>query len=81
MYETEVKIMSEFTTSEVASSPPTSAAPHTKAPQRIGTILTGFLCLFLILRHSDAAIAYMKQGLSLCAGTVIPSLFPFMVIS
>jgi sporulation integral membrane protein YlbJ len=81
MYETEVKIMSEFTTSEVASFSPTSAAPHTKAPQRIGTILTGFLCLFLILRHSDAAIAYMKQGLSLCAGTVIPSLFPFMVIS
>lgn len=35
----------------------------------------------LILRNPDIAIEYMKNGLSLCADTVIPSLFPFMVIS
>ena len=38
-------------------------------------------CLFLILRNSDIAILYMTRGLILCAKTVIPSLFPFMVIS
>ncbi len=35
----------------------------------------------LILNRSDIAIEYMKKGLNLCAHTVIPSLFPFMVIS
>lgn len=38
-------------------------------------------CLLLILRNSEAAIEYMGRGLTLCAHTVIPSLFPFMVIS
>jgi len=38
-------------------------------------------CLALILCHSDTAISYMEQGLTLCAKTVIPSLFPFMVLS
>ncbi len=37
--------------------------------------------LLLILRNSDAAIKYIGSGLVLCARTVIPSLFPFMVIS
>ncbi len=36
---------------------------------------------FLILCSSDVAIEYMKKGLVLCSATVIPSLFPFMVIS
>lgn len=38
-------------------------------------------CLALILCNSDTAISYMGQGLTLCAKTVIPSLFPFMVLS
>jgi hypothetical protein len=38
-------------------------------------------CFVLILRNSDAAIEYMGRGLTLCARTVIPSLFPFMVVS
>ncbi len=49
-----------------------------------GQILFGsfaLLCLFLILYSSDIAIEYMNQGLLLCAKTVIPSLFPFMVLS
>ncbi len=41
----------------------------------------GIFCLFLILRNSEIAIEYMSRGLMLCAKTVIPSLFPFMVIS
>ncbi|MGM9644282.1 MAG: hypothetical protein ACI3X1_04275 [Eubacteriales bacterium] len=47
-------------------------------------IFIGILTLaafFLILSSSDTAIEYMKKGLRLCAVTVIPSLFPFMVIS
>ena len=36
---------------------------------------------FLLLIFSDTAINYMKKGLALCAVAVIPSLFPFMVIS
>lgn len=43
--------------------------------------LLSIFCLFLILRNSDTAIEYMNRGLRLCAKTVIPSLFPFMVIS
>ncbi len=43
-------------------------------------VMTTF-CFLLILRNSEAAIEYMGRGLSLCARTVIPSLFPFMVLS
>lgn len=43
--------------------------------------LFSLFCLSLILRNSDVAIEYMNQGLLLCAKTVIPSLFPFMVLS
>ncbi|MBR3895071.1 MAG: hypothetical protein IKJ35_07985 [Clostridia bacterium] len=49
-----------------------------------GQVIFGFfclLCLCLILKSSDVAITYMNQGLLLCAKTVIPSLFPFMVLS
>lgn len=38
-------------------------------------------CFVLILRNADVAVEYMGRGLVLCAHTVIPSLFPFMVIS
>ena len=41
----------------------------------------GGICLYLILRHSDTAVSYMSRGLVLCVRTVIPSLFPFMVLS
>ncbi len=46
--------------------------------------LFGFISIIsflLILFASDTAIEYMKKGLVLCSATVIPSLFPFMVIS
>jgi sporulation integral membrane protein YlbJ len=44
-----------------------------------GAIAT--LAFILILNRSNVAIEYMKKGLNLCSKTVIPSLFPFMVIS
>lgn len=43
--------------------------------------LAGVFLLCLLLRNSEVAIEYMRTGLRLCAATVIPSLFPFMVIS
>ncbi|MBR2371071.1 MAG: hypothetical protein IKA82_03515 [Clostridia bacterium] len=49
-----------------------------------GKIMLATLSLFsmlLMLKNCDIAIEYMKNGLLLCARTVIPSLFPFMVIS
>ncbi len=50
-----------------------------------GFVLFSFLiCLFFLyfsVTHSAAAIAAGKRGLSVCAGVVIPSLFPFFVFS
>ena len=49
-----------------------------------GNFLFGFfalLCLFLILKTPDNAIRYVHAGLRLCAKTIIPTLFPFMVLS
>lgn len=37
--------------------------------------------LVLILRNADIAIRHMTYGLRLCVTSVIPSLFPFMVLS
>lgn len=39
------------------------------------------LSLVLVLCRSEVAIQYVTRGLLLCARTVIPSLFPFMVLS
>lgn len=41
----------------------------------------GIFSLFLTVRNSEAAIGFVSDGLRLCAGTVIPSLFPFLVVS
>ncbi len=49
-----------------------------------GRAVFGALSLFsmlLMLRNSAVAIEYMKSGMELCVKNVIPSLFPFMVIS
>ena len=43
--------------------------------------LMSTVIFFLILLYSEAAISSMKNALALCAKTVIPSLFPFMVAS
>lgn len=56
-------------------------AVRSSAPGRVILCLLSVFCFLLILRNSDMAIAYMGRGLTLCVNTVIPSLFPFMVIS
>ena len=43
-------------------------------------VIAGVL-LALLLIEPFAAIEYMKKGLQLCAHSVVPSLFPFMIIS
>ena len=50
----------------------------------LGIWLLGFLALFsllLLLRNAELAIRSMTGALRLCATTLIPSLFPFMVLS
>lgn len=37
--------------------------------------------LLLTFRHSELAISSMSDGMRLCVSTVIPALFPFMVLS
>lgn len=51
---------------------------------RLGAIcltLLLFFSLALMLRRADVAASCMREGLSLCARAVVPSLFPFMVLS
>lgn len=52
-----------------------------KNPGWVAFGILSVFCLLLILRNSDIAIRHMSHGLRLCATTVVPSLFPFMVIS
>ena len=59
---------------------------HTKKAERPrwGSLCLAFLILFcfgLLLRRADVATDRMREGLSLCARAVLPSLFPFMVLS
>ena len=51
------------------------------SPRQMIFCFMSLFSLALILRNSDVAIEYMSRGLRLCATTLIPSLFPFMVIS
>lgn len=64
----------------------TLQSAHRKKAERprMGTICLILLLLFslaLLLRRADVATNCMREGLSLCAYTVVPSLFPFMVLS
>lgn len=58
--------------------------PKSTTPPTAGQLCFGLFalfCLLLILRNSEIAIEYMTRGLLLCVRTVIPSLFPFAVLS
>lgn len=60
----------------------TNTLPYKK--RRIATTLFGimvFFILLLLLKNPDVASECTKRGLSLCGQTVIPALFPFMVLS
>lgn len=62
-------------------SPPSPKRPIVPTAGQVGFWLMSTFCFVLVLRNSDAAVEYMGRGLTLCAKTVIPSLFPFMVVS
>ena len=47
----------------------------------VGMIFMSALSLVLILKFPEVSIEYINRGLKLCVSTVIPSLFPFMVVS
>lgn len=65
-----------------SSHPPHIARRHREiAWGRLCFGLFALFCLILILKNTEIAIEYMHRGLLLCAKTVIPSLFPFMVLS
>ncbi len=62
----------------------TKSTPGHTSKIDFGTFFLGFIVLFallMILKNSELAIQSVQKGLRLCAVTVIPSLFPFMVIS
>ena len=43
-----------------------------------------YMCVFMLVlffKNSDAASLWVSEGLKLCASKLIPSLFPFMVVS
>ena len=50
-------------------------------PAELASCFLGVFMLALMIRNSELAIGYVKDGLSVCATTLIPALFPFMVIS
>ena len=55
-----------------------------RIPADPASVALGALSLFsllLIFRNPDIAITHMSSALRLCARTLIPSLFPFMVLS
>ncbi len=54
---------------------------HLPSAGQIFFSLMSTFCFILLFRNSDVAIACIGHGLRLCVHTVIPSLFPFMVIS
>ena len=59
----------------------TKKARELPSPRQMIFCFMSLFSLALILRNSDVAIGYMSRGLRLCATTVVPSLFPFMVLS
>ena len=54
-----------------------------KLPSLSGTFFgaMSIFALVLLIKNAESAVEYMKTALILCANTVIPSLFPFMVVS
>ena len=49
--------------------------------KKVFPILTALLFAALLLLHPEQAGAAVRDGLTLCAATVIPSLFPFFVLT
>ena len=57
---------------------------HSNRAARSQGFLYAYMCLFIVLlffRNSEVAAEWVLRGLLLCAKRLIPSLFPFMVVS
>lgn len=54
--------------------------PNRRFIYGVSTVLLFFI-LFLFLRNTELAVRQIKAGLSLCGNVIIPSLFPFLVLS
>ena len=60
------------------------AKDQKRAPLQFGSLMAAMLslfCMLLLFKNSQAAIEYVTRGLRIACGTVIPALFPFMVLS
>ena len=58
--------------------PPAAKKTNIKA---LLTLIGALAVCAMLLALPNSAIDYMKKGLALCANSLIPSLFPFMIIS
>lgn len=55
-----------------------------RSPAQLRTLLFGFFTLFsllLLLKNPEIASTSVQKGITLCVRTVIPSLFPFAILS
>ena len=64
----------------------TRQAKHNKKaePPKAGAVCLSLLLFFsfaFLLRRADIDTNCMREGLALCARAIVPSLFPFMVLS
>ena len=48
---------------------------------KAGLVFISLTSLFLVLKEPQLSVDYVTRGMKLCVTTLIPSLFPFMVIS
>lgn len=51
------------------------------APRTAATVMASLFFIALLLKNPDISIQYVTRGLRLCCTAVIPTLFPFMVLS
>lgn len=51
------------------------------APRTVITVLGSLFFILLLLKNPDISVKYVTRGLTLCTTAVIPTLFPFMVLS
>ncbi len=51
------------------------------APRTAATVMASLFFIALLLKNPDISIQYVTRGLRLCCTVVIPTLFPFMVLS
>ncbi len=50
-------------------------------PQNISVSALGFSAVILLIFAPDSSLEYMKKSIELCLQSLVPTLFPFMIIS